>query len=234
MVKSKDAALRIERGRIDGYREHDEILLKTDVMVIGRHSKDLKINDEVPDFVVNDDYVSRGHINIFYSYDNARFMVKERDGGTTNGSFLNGVPFADGIPCPLKDGDLLQLAKIHGNYRVVLRFKESEGTLINYLGMEKDSTRGLKIDLAARRVWINKKEIPLRKKEFDLLAFLYENSGKACNKDEIAENVWKQEDGIVSQETIEQNISRIRKVIETDPAQPRFVTTIHGGYRLDI
>ncbi|MDD5701293.1 MAG: winged helix-turn-helix domain-containing protein [Dehalococcoidales bacterium] len=234
MLKGKDAFLRIEKGLIDGYREHEEILVKTDVIVIGRPAKSLSTNTDTPDFKANDDYVSRGHVSIYYSYESESFMLKERDGGTTNGTFLNGTRIEPDVPYPLKDGDLVQLAKINGNYRVILRFRESEGTLVEYLGLEKTPSQGLKIDLQARRVWINGKEVPLRKKEFDLLAFLFENCGKACSKDDIAEKVWEQESGIVSQETIEQNISRVRKVIEDDPTQPRYIITIHGGYRLDI
>jgi DNA-binding response OmpR family regulator len=63
---------------------------------------------------------------------------------------------------------------------------------------QKPPLEGLVVDLLARRVWAGGKEIPLRRKEFDLLAFLYENRGKACNRDEIAQKVWVEESGIVS------------------------------------
>jgi DNA-binding response OmpR family regulator len=82
---------------------------------------------------------------------------------------------------------------------------------------------------------MNGTEIPLRRKEFDLLAFLYVNRGKACSKNEIAEGVWVEEGGIVSQETIDTDVFRIRQRIEPDPSHPRHVVTLPSyGYRLDM
>ena len=93
------------------------------------------------------------------------------------------------------------------NFRIIFRFRESEGTLGEYLGLKKQQNHEeLEIDLEARKVRLGDKEIVLRKKEFDLLAYLFLNKGKVCQKDEIAKEVWKQEGGIVTQETIEQNI----------------------------
>jgi len=162
-------------------------------------------------------------------------MIQERDGGTTNGTFINEEQIKPGIPFQLIDGDLIQLAKAGGNFRIIFRFRESEGTLGEYLGLKKQQNHEeLEIDLEARKVRLGDKEIVLRKKEFDLLAYLFLNKGKVCQKDEIAKEVWKQEGGIVTQETIEQNISRIRRVIELNPSQHIYIKTIHGGYRLDL
>ena len=235
MAKRIDAYLRLEKGLVDGYSVHGEIPLNMDVILIGRPSKVGTHDVGICDIKVNDDYVSRGHVSILYSHDQNRFIIQERDGGTTNGTFINEEPINPGQPLQLQDGDLIQLARIGGNYKVVFRFRESEGTLAGYLGREDPSpSKDIKIDLRARKVSVEGTEIILRKKEFDLLAFLFQNEGKVCSKDEIAQEVWKQEGGIVSQEAIEQNVSRIRKAIELNPANHQYIKTVHGGYRLDI
>jgi len=235
MKQRTDAYLRLEKGLVDGYKLHSEIPLNMDMTLIGRVSKISAHDEGVCNIKVNDDYVSRSHVSICYSHDQNHFIIQERDGGTTNGTFINEELVNPGQPLRLQDGDLIQLSRIGGNYRVVFRFRESEGTLIGYLGHENSSPSGnIKIDLRARKVCIEGLEVILRKKEFDLLAFLFLNEGKVCSKDEIAQEVWKQEEGIVSQETIEQNISRIRKAIELNSVKYQYIKTIHGGYRLDM
>ena len=113
-------------------------------------------------------------------------------------------------------------------------FRENDNTLLSPSAFESPSTP-LTIDVKARRVSISGQEIRLRKKEFDLLAYLFQNQGVACSKDEIAEVVWADEQGIVSQETIDTNIHRIRDKIESDPTKPKYIVTLpRYGYRLDL
>jgi hypothetical protein len=233
--EATNAFLRVERGRVEEYRESEEIPLGIDVTVIGRHSRSTGAQHEHPDVRIKDDYVSRGHLRIYYSYEHACFLLKEPDTGTKNGTFINGERIQPGMPCKLKNGDLIGLAKVGGDYRVIFRFRASEGTLRAISQAAKPLTPGLKVDPGARRTWVDGKEVPLRKKEFELLAFLYQNSGRACSKNEIAEKVWAEESGIVSEETIDQNIHRIRKEIEQDLSNPRYIRTLpRYGYRLDL
>lgn len=235
MKEETNVFLRLEKGRVEEYGESEEIPLSTDVTIIGRPPTGSGPDVEIPDVKIRDDYVSRGHIKIYYSYDERCFMVQERDIGTKNGTFINEEQIEQGRAYPLKDGDLVGLAKVGEDYRVVFRFRESEGTLPGFAELEKPPAKGLTVDLEARRVWVDGKEIPLRRKEFDLLAFLYQNRGKACSKNEIAEKVWVEERGIVSDETIDQNIHRIRQGIEPDPSNPQYIVTLHHyGYRLDL
>jgi hypothetical protein len=235
MKEETNAFLRVERGRVEKYKESEEIPLSTDVVVIGRPPRSTSPDAEHPDVGIKDDYVSRGHFRIYYSYEHRCFLVQEPDNGTKNGTFINGEQIRPSKPYTLKDGDLIGLAKVGGDYRVVFRFRESEGTLPGVSEPEKPVAGGLKVDPSARRVWVDGKEVPLRKKEFELLAFLYENRGRACSKNEIAEKVWAEESGIVSEETIDQNIHRIRKRIEIDPSEPHYIKTLpRYGYRLDL
>ncbi len=72
--------------------------------------------------------------------------------------------------------------------------------------------------------------IPLSAREFDVLAFLVENRGKAFAPQEIYQRVWGQKYGDPT--IVAVYIQRLRKKIENDPAEPRFLETSKGkGYR---
>lgn len=69
-------------------------------------------------------------------------------------------------------------------------------------------------------------------KEKDLLLFLLENSGKIVKREEILRKVWGNDDFFVSR-TLDVFISRLRKILKTDPRIK--IENIHNtGYRLKI
>ena len=70
-------------------------------------------------------------------------------------------------------------------------------------------------------------------KEFDVLMFLAENQGKILTKQRIYEAVWK-EPYVYDDNNIMAVISRLRKKLEENPANPRYIQTIKGiGYRFN-
>ena len=74
----------------------------------------------------------------------------------------------------------------------------------------------------------------LSPQEFRLLRYLLQNPGRVCEKDEIISNVWKNsktQEGVTDQ-ALDQIIYRLRKKIEEDPNNPKFIQTIKGrGYK---
>ena len=235
MKEHKIGFLRLEKGRVEGHEFSQEIPLGSDITVIGRALIKVEEDLDIPDIKIQDDYISRNHMRIYYSYDKDCFMVEERDTGTQNGTFIDGQRIEPRQSYSLKDGCLLSMAKIGDDWRVVFRFREMETTLAIAEDTQEYTPEGLTVNIQARLVKINNAQIHLRKKEFDLLAFLYENKGKACSRDEIAQQVWKDEGGIVSDETIDTNIHRIRDKIETDPSNPQYLLTLpRFGFRLDL
>ena len=243
-MKSEESAfLRIEKGRVEGYRESEMIPLSPDVTIIGRPPTKKEVDFQMPDIKIGDDFVSRGHIKIYYSHSGKSYMLEERKAGTPNHSFINEKQIEPDKAYPLTDGDEIGMAKVHGQYRVVFRFRKSGEsgieTLPGFNEIGDPAEKGLKIDIGARIVWLDGKEIHLRKKEFDLIAYLYQKQGKACSREEIAMNVWKgkdgEQDGIISEETIDTTVHRIREAIESDPLTPKYIKTIRNyGFRLDL
>jgi DNA-binding response OmpR family regulator len=91
---------------------------------------------------------------------------------------------------------------------------------------------GLKVDLGARSATLDGRELSLTTREFDLLAFLLTNPGKAFNRAELLERVWGWEFG--DQSTVTVHVRRLREKIEADSARPTRIATVWGvGYRYD-
>lgn len=73
--------------------------------------------------------------------------------------------------------------------------------------------------------------IPLTSKEIGILYLLYENKGKPVSRDEILDKLWMHE--YPTNRTVDNFILRLRKIIEKNPSQPRYILTKFGvGYEL--
>ena len=94
--------------------------------------------------------------------------------------------------------------------------------------------RGIKIDITARRVWINGEEKSFTTKEFDLLTFLASHPNHVYTKDELFSEIWDME-SIGDIATVTVHIKKIREKIEFDTSKPQYIETIWGvGYRFKV
>jgi len=90
----------------------------------------------------------------------------------------------------------------------------------------------IKMDLINRTLFKSEKQIELTPREFDLLKFLVQNPNKLLKRDEIIEEIWKQE--YVDHRSVDVHIRRLREKIERDPNNPEKILTIWGkGYRFN-
>ncbi len=93
------------------------------------------------------------------------------------------------------------------------------------------SIGGLCIDLNARRVFVNEKEVIFTHKEFDLLLFLATNPNTVFSKDVLFDKIWGL-DAMGETSTVTVHINRIREKIEDDSSNPTYIETVWGvGYR---
>lgn len=237
MSEQTKAFLRIEKmvkGKVEGYEQWEEIPLTTDAMLIARPSNEPDAIE--PDVkVIGDDYISRQPVEIYYSFDDGCFML--RDHGTTNGTFLNDeLVENDRRPYKLKDYDVIGLAKVKGEMRVLLRFRTSHQTQPGWLYEESGRpprAQGLSVSTAARRVFVDGKEVPLTRTEWKVLEVLYVNRGKSATMDDITWEVWGPEGALP--ELVAKYIQRLRDKIEPDRAKPRYIiTNPAGGYILQL
>ncbi|MDR3121522.1 MAG: response regulator transcription factor, partial [Clostridiales bacterium] len=94
--------------------------------------------------------------------------------------------------------------------------------------------RTLKIDVAARRVFISGKDVALTNKEFDLLVFFARNPNRVFKKDDIFDKVWGM-DAFGDTSTITVHVKKLREKIEGAPDGQKFIETVWGaGYRFKI
>jgi two-component system alkaline phosphatase synthesis response regulator PhoP len=88
------------------------------------------------------------------------------------------------------------------------------------------------IDFAGFTVRTKDREVSLSSKETMILRFLAEHSGEVVSRADIIDRVWGY-DAFPTTRTIDNFIVRLRRVIEPDARNPRFIHTIRGiGYRL--
>lgn len=89
------------------------------------------------------------------------------------------------------------------------------------------------IDLATREVRVNDEPIHLTPKEFELLVFLFRNRGKVITHRSILTAIWGG-NSIEQTEYLRVFVGQLRKKLETDPPQPRYIRTEPWvGYRFN-
>jgi two-component system KDP operon response regulator KdpE len=90
----------------------------------------------------------------------------------------------------------------------------------------------VKVDLAARRVFVADKEIHLTPIEYRLLATLVHNVGKVLTHRFLLEKVWGPP-YVEEMHYLRVYMANLRRKLEADPARPRYLLTEQGvGYRL--
>ena len=90
---------------------------------------------------------------------------------------------------------------------------------------------GLHVDPARRLARVDGQEVDLTAHEFDLLYVLASNRGIVFSRDALVQRVWGG-DTHITERSVDTLIKRLRKKIETDPAEPRYIATVWGtGYK---
>ena len=91
----------------------------------------------------------------------------------------------------------------------------------------------LEVDLSSHTARIAGVALDLKPREFDLLALLVANKGRAISRDQILERLWGY-DYIGDTRTVDVHVRWLREKIETDPGSPKRIITIRGvGYRFE-
>ncbi len=89
------------------------------------------------------------------------------------------------------------------------------------------------IDLAGRQITVRGAEVHLTPKEFELLAYFIKNHGKVITHRTLLEAVWGG-NSTEQNEYLRVFIGQLRKKIESDPANPRYILTDPWvGYRFN-
>lgn len=130
----------------------------------------------------------------------------------------------DYITKPFSPNELV--ARVKANLR---RPHLSTGTADRYPA--RLNVGALQIDRLSRVVKVMGQEVPLSRKEFDLLSFLASRPEQTFSHEELFREIWGQE-GFNDTRTIIVHVSNLRKKIEQDPSNPKYIINVHGvGYK---
>ena len=89
----------------------------------------------------------------------------------------------------------------------------------------------LDINPASHEAFLGDQPLSLQPREFDLLAFLARRPDMVFSRDQLIERVWGS-NAFVDARTVDVHIRGLRKKIEADPSNPRYIETVRGvGYR---
>jgi pSer/pThr/pTyr-binding forkhead associated (FHA) protein len=177
------------------------------------------------DVVLDSDGVSRRHVRFLWS--DGAFTVE--DLGSKNGTLLNGGRLEG--RSPLKNGDAVTVPGW------TLKFEAEEETVTRSATPASAPTlrgqRAVLLKPETREVVVRGTAVLLPPKEYLALTLLYERAGTIVSKEDLAEHVWPEYKGDVSDYNIHQVLSRLRRELEEDPAHPRLLVTRPGfGYML--
>jgi DNA-binding response OmpR family regulator len=115
--------------------------------------------------------------------------------------------------------------------RLALREPRATGKLAEPEQEDQDAARGLVVDLKRRRLFVDGRNAQLTCKEFELLAFLIENTGRTVTREEIASISERCGESRPNARTIDVHVRRLRSKIA---GYEDIVRTARGlGYRFD-
>ena len=90
------------------------------------------------------------------------------------------------------------------------------------------------VNITARSVQKNSKEVALSLREFDLLAYLCEHKNTAVSKEKLLSRVWGAFSA-VEPSTLTVHIRWLREKLEDTPSKPAYLKTVWGvGYMLEV
>lgn len=131
----------------------------------------------------------------------------------------------DYLTKPFSPSELVARVRSHIN-----RYERLKG---HNVSSDVISHRGLEIDTASHKVYLNGKEVLMTSREYELLLFLAKNPNIVFTKDHLFETIWGN-DSLGDTATVPVHIQKIRKKIEKDPSNPVFIETLWGtGYRFN-
>jgi two-component system, OmpR family, KDP operon response regulator KdpE len=130
----------------------------------------------------------------------------------------------DYLTKPFSAGELMARVRVALRHALRLRSGQDEPVF---------TYAGLRVDLAARRVFVRDSEIHLTPIEYRLLTTLIRHAGKVVTHRQLLLEVWGP--GQVSEvQYLRVYMTQLRHKLEADPARPRFLLNEPGvGYRLN-
>ena len=117
--------------------------------------------------------------------------------------------------------------------RAVLRRGSSE-TIQDQLDEDVIELGPIKLDIARHSVQVHGNEVGMPLKEFEVLEYLMENSGRVLTRGQLMDRIWGS-NYVGDGKTLDVHIKRLRSKVEDDPANPKLLHTVRGlGYKFEV
>ncbi len=92
--------------------------------------------------------------------------------------------------------------------------------------------KDLTIDFASREVSLAGEPVRLTHKEFELLEYLFRNSGTVLSREKLLDAVWGFEFSGDTTRTVDMHIRTLRQKLHDSAENPRYIATVRGyGYK---
>lgn len=140
---------------------------------------------------------------------------------------IRGLDFGadDYMTKPFSPAELMARIKSHIRRYERLQGKNIAPEIINH--------RGLEINTASHKVFVNGKQVQFTTKEYELLLFFASHPNTVFTKEHLFSVIWEDE-FCGDSATVAVHIQKLRKKIEKDPSNPEYIETIWGtGYRFN-
>jgi two-component system response regulator RegX3 len=122
-------------------------------------------------------------------------------------------------------------AEVIARIRAVLRRAKQSGGAGAGTSTGVVRVHELEVDHDARRARLHGRELELSRKEFDLLARLVQDAGAVVTREQLMSDVWD-ENWFGPTKTLDVHVGWLRRKLEDDPADPRWIETVRGvGFR---
>lgn len=132
----------------------------------------------------------------------------------------------DYLTKPFSTLELVARIKAHIRRNRMVEQKKDSDNVIKYAELE--------VHFDTHEVFVNNELVSISAKEFDILALLIKDPKRIYSVEQLYEAVWKENVLEGDSRTIIVYIGNIRKKIEPNPSNPKFILTVRGvGYKFN-
>ncbi len=109
---------------------------------------------------------------------------------------------------------------------LAVKTKGDQARMLNHIG--RNLIRQKKYQAIKRG-----KKVEFTPLEFQILHLLIQKKDKVPTRDDFLNEIWGEDNLVVSYRTIDSHMANIRKKIEDNPSDPKYIISIRGvGYKL--
>jgi DNA-binding winged helix-turn-helix (wHTH) protein len=102
----------------------------------------------------------------------------------------------------------------------------SGGSLVDIAMKQIEPASALHFDPGDARLWVDGRESQLTPTQASMLRYFAFNSNRVISKQELLDMVWP--DTHVTEALVKDYVRRLRRILDDDPSQPRFIETVRG------